>query len=90
MNHWVYEFSGCPDSGDYQQLANEAEPGEILFRHCSGGLGIVDGFVRESIDDLTMVARFRWVASGDPSTVGPAVLRQAGARPPAPEGIRSQ
>ncbi|MEU2715480.1 hypothetical protein [Streptomyces sp. NPDC007205] len=40
---------------------------------------LVDGFVRESVDELMTVARFRWVASGDPSTVGPAVLwsRQA-------------
>lgn len=32
MSSWVYEFSGCPDTDAYQQFANEAEPGEILFR----------------------------------------------------------
>ena len=43
-----------------------------------GDLGIVDGFVRESVDELMLVARFRWVTSGDPSTVVPAVMAAAG------------
>lgn len=90
MTHWVYEFSGCPEADDFQQFATEAGPGEILFRPRSGGLGTVDGFVRESVDDLMMVARFRWVASGDPSTVGPAVLGEAGARPHPPRGTCAQ
>ncbi|MFD5586680.1 hypothetical protein ACFWII_23145 [Streptomyces sp. NPDC127063] len=90
MTHWVYEFSGCPDTDAYQQFANEAEPGEILFRHRPGSPGIMDGFVRESVDDLMMVARFRWVASGEPSTVGPAGVGEAGARPNSPGGcVRS-
>ncbi|WP_316782075.1 hypothetical protein [Streptomyces sasae] len=78
MGHWVYEFSGFPDSGDYQQIADDEELGEVVLRERPGGLGIVDEFVRESVDDMMMVARFRWVASGDPSAVGPAVLRAAG------------
>jgi hypothetical protein len=65
MGHWVYEFSGCPDTGSFQQIADELEPGEVVVRERVGGLAIVDGFVRESIDDVMMVARFRWVAGGD-------------------------
>ncbi|MFB7224501.1 hypothetical protein [Streptomyces sp. NPDC056227] len=78
MGHWVYEFSGCPDSADYQQIADDAEPGDVVLRERLGGLGIVDGFVRESIDDMMMVARFRWVSSVDPSAVAPAVLQASG------------
>ncbi|GAB2463548.1 hypothetical protein [Streptomyces incanus] len=78
MGHWVYEFSGCPDSGDFQQIADDEELGEVVLRERPGGLGIVDGFVRESVDDMMMVARFRWVTSGDPSTVAPAVLQASG------------
>ncbi|WP_424862843.1 hypothetical protein [Streptomyces sp. MMS24-I29] len=74
MGHWVYEFSGCPDSGDYQQIADDAEPGDVVLRERRGGLGTVDAFVRENVDGMMMVARFRWVASGDPSVVAPAVL----------------
>jgi hypothetical protein len=81
MGHWMYEFSGCPDSGDYQQIAHDEEPGDVVLRKRPSGLGIVDGFVRESIDDLMMVTRFRWVASGDPSTVAPAVLQASGLSP---------
>lgn len=81
MDHWVYEFSGCPDSGDYQQIADEDEPGDVVLRERLGGLGIVDGFVRESVDNLMMVARLRWVAGGDPSAVGPAVLQASGCPP---------
>jgi hypothetical protein len=83
MGHWVYEFVGCPDIGNYQQVADEEEPGEVVFRERPGGLGIVDGFVRESVDELMMAARFRWVAGGHPSTVAPAVLEEAqGQLPP--------
>lgn len=71
MGHWVYEFLGCPDTGGYQQIADEMEAGEVVVRERVGGLGIVDGFVREGVDDVMMVARFRWVASGDPSAVMP-------------------
>jgi hypothetical protein len=87
MGHWVYEFSGCPDTGCYQQIANEAEPGEVVVRERVSGLGIVDGFVRESVDDVMMVAHFRWVASGDPSTVMPEMLRACGLSP-SPDGGR--
>jgi hypothetical protein len=59
MSHWVDELSGCPGAGGFRQLADEAEPGRVLFRHRSGGSGIVDGFVREGVDELMMVARFR-------------------------------
>ncbi|MER5604148.1 hypothetical protein [Streptomyces sp. NPDC002265] len=31
--------------------------------------------------DMMMVARFQWVASGDPSTVAPAVLQACGLPP---------
>ncbi|MFE7394459.1 hypothetical protein [Streptomyces sp. NPDC057582] len=78
MGHRVYEFSGCPDSADYQQIADDAEPGDVVLRERPDGLGIVDGFVRESVDDMMMVARFRWVASVDPSAVAPAVLQTSG------------
>ncbi|MEV8562011.1 hypothetical protein AB0478_37305 [Streptomyces sp. NPDC051917] len=78
MGHWVYEFSGCPDSWDYQQIADDQEPGDVVLRERPGGLGVVDGFVWESVDDMMMVARFRWVASGDPSVVAPAVLQASG------------
>ncbi|MFB6783631.1 hypothetical protein ACFCX0_41635 [Streptomyces sp. NPDC056352] len=37
--------------------------------------------MRESVDDMMMVARFRWVASGDPSAVAPAVLQASGLLP---------
>src|SRR5262245_33452706 len=80
MGHWVYEFSGYPDMGCYQQIANEMEPGEVVVCERVGCPGIVDGFVRESIDDVMMVVHFRWVASGDPSTVMPEVLRACGLR----------
>ncbi|MFB7324721.1 hypothetical protein [Streptomyces sp. NPDC056190] len=74
MGHWVYAFSGCPATGDFRQIADDEEPGNVVLGERPGGLGIVDGFVRESVDDMMMVARFRWVASGDPSAVAPAVL----------------
>ncbi|MEU6010149.1 hypothetical protein [Streptomyces sp. NPDC047453] len=89
MSHWVYVFSGCPATGDYQQIADDQEPGDVVFRDRPGGLGIMDGFVRESVDDMMMVARFRWVASGDPSAVAPAVL-QASALPALRGGVHSQ
>ncbi|MFB7595220.1 hypothetical protein [Streptomyces sp. NPDC056160] len=38
----------------------------------------MDGFACQSVDDLMMVARFRWVASGDLSTVGQALREHAG------------
>lgn len=88
MGHWVYEFSGCPDSKDYQQITDDEEPGDVVLRERPGGLGIVDGFVRESVDDMMMVARFRWVASGAPSAVAPAVLRAAGLLPLARRAVR--
>jgi hypothetical protein len=75
MSHWVYEFSGCPASGDYQQIADDQVPGDVVLRERPDGLGVLDGFVRESVDDMMMVARFRWVASGDRSMVAPAVLQ---------------
>lgn len=81
MGHWVYVFSGCPGSGDYQQIADDAEPGDVALRGRPGGLGIMDAFVRESVDDLMMVARFRWVASADPCVMTPAVS-QTSAPPP--------
>ncbi|MET8538753.1 hypothetical protein ACFRCW_43805 [Streptomyces sp. NPDC056653] len=81
MGHWVYEFSGCPDSGDYQQIADDEEPGNVVLRERPGGLAIVDGFVRESVDDMMMVTRFRWVACGDPPAVASAVLQASGLSP---------
>ncbi|POX40382.1 hypothetical protein [Streptomyces sp. Ru72] len=91
MGHWVYEFVGCPDTGNYQQIANEEEPGEVIFRERPGGLGIVEGFVRDNVDELMMVARFRWVAGGDPSTVAPMVLEAVGEYlPPAAREAGSQ
>ncbi|MFB8183635.1 hypothetical protein ACFC8N_48475 [Streptomyces sp. NPDC055966] len=81
MGHWVYELSGRPNSGDYQQIADDQEPGDVVLRERPGGLGIVDGFVRESVDDMIMVARFWWMASRDPSTVAPAVLQASGLPP---------
>ncbi|MBL3671565.1 hypothetical protein JL475_37990 [Streptomyces sp. M2CJ-2] len=80
MGRWVYEFTGCPDSGDCQQIADDDEPGDVVLRERPSGLGIVDGYVRESVDDLMRVARFRWVAGGDPATVAPAVLQVSGRR----------
>ncbi|MGW0994305.1 hypothetical protein [Streptomyces sp. NPDC002520] len=77
MGHWVYEFSGCPDRGRYQQFA-QVEPREFVVCERVGGPVMVDGFVRESVDDLMMVARFRWVASGDTSAVMPELLRATG------------
>ncbi|GAB2825297.1 hypothetical protein GCM10027073_63530 [Streptomyces chlorus] len=88
MGHWVYEFSGCPDSADYQQIADDEKPGDVVLRERQGGLGIVDGFVRESVDNMMMVARYRWVASGDPSTVAPAVLQASRLPPPARRDAR--
>ncbi|WP_189316113.1 hypothetical protein [Streptomyces brasiliensis] len=55
----MYEFSGCPGSADYWQITDDEEPGDVMLRERPSGLGIVDGFVRESVDDLMMVARFR-------------------------------
>ncbi|MGW2697771.1 hypothetical protein [Streptomyces sp. NPDC001296] len=91
MGHWVYEFVGCPDTGNFQQIADEEEPGEVIFRERPGGLGIVDGFVWESVDELMMVARFRWVVGGHPSMVAPMVLEAAGEQlPPAAGEAGSQ
>ncbi|GAA3784045.1 hypothetical protein [Streptomyces chiangmaiensis] len=85
MSHWVYVLSGYPDSGTFQQLVTEGELGTVVVRERSGGRGIVDGFVRENVYELMMVACFRWVASGEPSTVMPA-LREASGLPPTPDG----
>ncbi|GHJ99633.1 hypothetical protein SY2F82_14310 [Streptomyces sp. Y2F8-2] len=64
---------------------------EAVFRERPGGLGIVDGFVRASVDEVMMVARFRWVAGGDPSMVAPMVLEAAGEHlPPAAGEAGSQ
>ncbi|MEU6011684.1 hypothetical protein [Streptomyces sp. NPDC047453] len=89
MSYWVYAFSGCPDTGNHQQITNEGKPGHVVVRERPGGLDIVDGFVRESVDELMMVARFRWVASGAPSIVMPA-LREAAGLPPTPDRASSQ
>ncbi|MEU9398047.1 hypothetical protein AB0D86_49795 [Streptomyces sp. NPDC048324] len=82
MGHWVYEFSGCPDAVDHQQIAVEDEPGDVVLREHPGSQSAVDGFVRESVDELMMVARFRWVASGDPPAVASAMLQAS--RPSSP------
>ncbi|MEV8562725.1 hypothetical protein AB0478_41095 [Streptomyces sp. NPDC051917] len=89
MGHWVYTFSGCPGIGNYQQIANEGEPGDVVGRARPGGLGVVDGFVLESVDDLMMVAHFRWVATGDSSTVMPTVLEALGL-PPTSDAMRGE
>ncbi|MFJ9710728.1 hypothetical protein [Streptomyces sp. NPDC101234] len=81
MSHWIYELLGCPEAGSHQQFAGETEPGRVLVFERVERPVIVDGFVRESVDDLMMVARFRWVASGDPSTVMPELLRAAALSP---------
>ncbi|KUL47527.1 MULTISPECIES: hypothetical protein [Streptomyces] len=81
MGHWVYAFSGCPELDDQQHVGHEAEPGAAIVRKRPGDPGIVDGYVREGLDEVMMVARYRWVASGDPASVTPAVWRAAGAPP---------
>ncbi|MFD0134776.1 hypothetical protein ACFVIL_12510 [Streptomyces sp. NPDC127159] len=78
MSHWVYMFSGCPDIGSYQQITNEVEPGEVMVLERAARPGIVDGFVRDSVDDVMMVTHYRWVASGAPSTVMPEIRRTLG------------
>jgi hypothetical protein len=83
MGHWVYEFSGCPDTGDYRQTAIDDEPGHVVLRARPGGLGVVDGFVRESVDELMLVARLRWVASGDSPAAASALLQASFRRRPA-------
>ncbi|MFK0160564.1 hypothetical protein ACIQVL_30570 [Streptomyces sp. NPDC090499] len=81
MSHWIYELSGCPEAGCRHRIAGEAEPGKVVVFERVDRPVIVDGFVRESLDDLMMVARFRWVASGDLSTVMPELLRAAALSP---------
>jgi hypothetical protein len=63
------------------RIAGEAEPGKVVVFARAERPVIVDGFVRESVDDLMLVARFRWVAGGDPSTVMPELLRAAALSP---------
>ncbi|MGW2936867.1 hypothetical protein ACWDA7_34570 [Streptomyces sp. NPDC001156] len=89
MGYWLYAFSGCPDAGNYQEIAIEGEPGEVVVRARPGGLAVMDGYVLESLDDLMMVAHFKWVASGDPSTVMPALCEASGL-PLAPDARRGQ
>ena len=81
MSHWIYELSGSPEAGSHQRIAGEAEPCKVVVFARVDRPVIVDGFVRESVDDLMMVARFRWVASGDPSIVMPELLRAAALSP---------
>lgn len=80
MALWVYEFSGCPDLPDTQHISKneEREPGHIVLREREGGVGIVDGYLREELDQTTLTVRFAWVASGSPETVTPAVIDAAG------------
>ncbi|MBW8697959.1 hypothetical protein MBT84_00100 [Streptomyces sp. MBT84] len=78
MRYWVYEFFGCPHSGDHPQITYEGAPGEVALRERPGSLTLMDCFVRESVDDVAMVARFRWVAGGTPSSIAPAMLSAAG------------
>jgi hypothetical protein len=80
MSHWIYELSGSPEAGSHRRIAGEAEPGKVVVFERAGAV-IVDGFVRESVDELMLVARFRWVASGDPATVLPELLRAAALSP---------
>ncbi|MGW4911871.1 hypothetical protein [Streptomyces sp. NPDC004270] len=81
MGHWVYEFLGRPGMRPYRQVADEVEPAEVVVCEGLGGQAVVDGFVRESVDVLMMVARFQWVVSGDLSTVTPELLRASGLSP---------
>ncbi|MFJ9760954.1 hypothetical protein [Streptomyces sp. NPDC101149] len=78
MGHWVYMFSGCPDTESHQQVTNEVEPGEVMVLERASSPGIVDGFVRDSVDDVMMVTHYRWVASGQPSTVMPEIMQTLG------------
>ncbi|WP_413812514.1 hypothetical protein [Streptomyces sp. OE57] len=77
----MYRSSGCPELEDQQHLGQETVPGHAILRERPGGLGVVDGYVREDLDEVMMVARFRWVASGDPASVTTAVMLAAGASP---------
>jgi hypothetical protein len=36
----MYEFSGCPGSEDYQQIADDEKPGDVVLQERPGGLGI--------------------------------------------------
>ncbi|MET8631559.1 hypothetical protein [Streptomyces sp. NPDC004680] len=85
MGHWVYMFSGCPDRGCCQQISNEVEPGEVMVLDRAGSTGIVDGFVRDSVDDVMLVTHYRWVASGHPSVVMPEIMRALGPSRPSEE-----
>lgn len=78
MRYWVYEFWGCPRTGDYQQIMYEETPGEVALREHPGSPTLMDCFVRESVDDVAMVVCFRWVAGGTPSSVASAILSAAG------------
>ncbi|MFL4903814.1 hypothetical protein ACJ6WF_11655 [Streptomyces sp. MMS24-I2-30] len=81
MGHWVYTFSGCPGTGDFQQIADDEEPPDAVLHERPDARGFVDRYVLASVDDLMLVARFRWVACGDPSTVATAVRRASGRTP---------
>ncbi|WP_438307148.1 hypothetical protein ACSHXN_47865 (plasmid) [Streptomyces sp. HUAS TT11] len=87
MVHWVCTFSGCSDTGGHQQITNELEPGEVMVLERAGSPGIVDGFVRDSVDDVMMVTHYRWVASGHPSAVMPQVMRALGLSLPEERGF---
>lgn len=78
MVPWVYVFVGCPWTGDAQQITNEGEPDDVLVRQRPAAQGTVDTFVREGVDRIMLVARYRWVADGAP------VMSSEPSGPPAP------
>lgn len=87
MGHWVLVYCGCPDGGDFQEVSRCEEPALVWVRERRGSPGVAEGFVRESLDDLMLVARYRWVTSGEPAAVVAQVLQECGLWPlPVSEG----
>ncbi|MEU5636327.1 hypothetical protein ACIA8I_22470 [Streptomyces rishiriensis] len=75
MGHWVHRFSGRPGLEDQVRIGQEDAPEPVVLRERPGELGVVDGYVRELLDEEMLVARLRWVAGGDPERVAAACAR---------------